>query len=248
MSIKKKAIPKSSKKYIYSILVKLTLIISTIILLLFIIFQLFGTLGEVFGPTNEITIGIALISLIIAMSILLAIFEVLSIKEYRGYILRKPFVKKGKSYLTLEDIFENENRMNILREILINPGIHQNELLRNCDLNKGQLQWHLDVLLKNNIIKKEEYGQYSIYFPITSSKKSIEEFKSLTLKSETTTKVYNLIEKYPGISSSEISKKINLARNTVKYHIDKLSEKNLINFKEKGRKIELYPNIDNLDN
>ncbi len=202
MSIENLTTKKSSKKFLYSILIKLTLIILTVIILIFILFQLFGTLAGVFGPTNEIILGTTLISLIIAMVILLAIFEVLSIKEYRGYIFRKPFIKKGKSYLTLEDIFENENRMNILREILINPGIHQNELLRKCDLNKGQLQWHLDVLLKYHIIKKERYGQYSIYFPITSSTKSIEEFKSLTLKSETTTKVYNLIERYPGISSS----------------------------------------------
>jgi predicted transcriptional regulator len=180
--------------------------------------------------------------------VLLAIFEVLSIKEYRGYILRKSFFKKGKSYLTLEAIFENENRLNILREILNNPGIHQNELLRQCDLNKGQLKWHLDVLLKHRIIKKEKFGQYLIYFPITTSTESIEDFKNLLLKSETSSKIYELIKKSPGISSSEISKKINLARNTVKYHIDKLSERNLIDLRGKGRKIELYPNLENLDN
>ncbi|MFX1589973.1 MAG: winged helix-turn-helix transcriptional regulator, partial [Promethearchaeota archaeon] len=60
-------------------------------------------------------------------------------------------------------------------------------------------------------------------------------------KSETTTKIFKLIQKNPGISSTEISNNINLARNTVKYHIDKLSENNLILFKRKGRKIELYP-------
>ncbi|MBA7647166.1 hypothetical protein ES703_54936 [subsurface metagenome] len=133
--------------------------------------------------------------------------------------------------------------MNILKQILNNPGIHQNELMRNCNLQKGQLQWHLDVLLKHRIIKKEKYGQYTIYFPITSSIESIDAFKNLPTKSETTTKILKLIKNYPGISSSEISKKINLARNTVKYHIDKLSEDNLISLKEKGRKIELYSNI-----
>ncbi|NVM37212.1 MAG: winged helix-turn-helix transcriptional regulator [Candidatus Lokiarchaeota archaeon] len=131
--------------------------------------------------------------------------------------------------------------MNILKEILNNPGIHQNELLRTCNLQKGQLQWHLDVLLKYRIIKKEKFGQYNLYFPVTSSIEAINTFKNLHAKSETTNKTFELIQKNPGISSSEISQKINLARNTVKYHIDKLSENDLIYLKEKGRKIELYP-------
>jgi predicted transcriptional regulator len=96
--------------------------------------------------------------------------------------------------------------------------------------------------LKHHIIKIEKHGQYNLYFPITSSDESIEMLKNLPIKSETTSEILNLIKKKPGISSSEISINLNLARNTVKYHIDKLSKKNLISFKEKGRKIELYPN------
>ncbi|MFW9988133.1 MAG: winged helix-turn-helix transcriptional regulator, partial [Candidatus Odinarchaeota archaeon] len=124
-----------------------------------------------------------------------------------------------------------------------NPGIHQNELLRNCALQKGQLQWHLAVLLKNGIIKKEKYGQYTIYFPITFSAESIKNFKSLPKKAETTENILEIIQKNPGINSSEISRILNLSRNTIKYHIDKLSGNSLIYLKEKGRKIELYPNI-----
>ncbi|MCK4380259.1 MAG: winged helix-turn-helix transcriptional regulator [Candidatus Lokiarchaeota archaeon] len=234
---------KSSKKFTYFSLLKFGLIIFSLVILSVVLYQLIKSMDDFLGPTEEITLRIVLVSILIVIILLLSIFEVLTVKEYRGYFIRKPFIQKGKSYLTLSDIFENENRLNILREIINNPGIHQNELLRNCDLQKGQLQWHLDVLLKNRIIKKEKYGQYTIYFPITSSIEEIDQFKNLPTKSETTTKIFELVQKYPGISSSEISKKINLARNTVKYHIDKLSEKGLIYLKENGRKIELYPNV-----
>jgi len=177
-----------------------------------------------------------------ATILLLSIMEVLTIKEYKGYFLRKSYIKKGKSYLTLSDIFENENRINILTQILNNPGVHHNELLRNCDLQKGQLQWHLDVLLKNHIIKKEKYGQYTIYYPIMSSFKTDDNLRNLNLKSKTTSEVLNTIEEHPGINSSEISRILNLSRNTIKYHIDKLSEENVIRLVRRGRKIELYPN------
>ena len=234
---------KSSKKFTYFSQLKFILIFFSLVILSVVLYQLIKSLDNFFGPAEEITLGIILVSILIVIVLLLSIFEVLTVKEYRGYFIRKPFIQKGRSYLTLTDIFENENRLNILREIINNPGIHQNELLRNCDLQKGQLQWHLDVLLKNSIIKKEKHGQYTIYFPITTSLESIENFKTLPAKSETTEKVLVIIQNNPGINSSKISQILNLSRNTIKYHVDKLSENDLISLKEKGRKIELYPNI-----
>ncbi|MFW9971554.1 MAG: winged helix-turn-helix transcriptional regulator [Candidatus Odinarchaeota archaeon] len=214
-------------------------LISISIILILLILSYEGT----FRPNEIFSFLIILMSILISGILSISIFELITIKEYKAYFIKRIYIKKGKSYLTLTDIFENENRINILTQILNNPGIHQNALLKSCDLQKGQLQWHLNVLLKYHIIKKEKHGQYTIYFPITSSIESIENFKSLPTKSETTSKILELIEKNPGISSSEIAKKTNLARNTVKYHVDKLSENNLILFKEKGRRIELYPKL-----
>lgn len=233
----------SVKKVRFFTLMKFVLIIFSFILLSIILGQIITSELAFLGREKTFTIEFVIVSLLIAVIFLISIFEVLTLKEYKGYIIRRPNIKKGSSYLTLTDIFENENRLNLLREILNNPGIHQNELMRNCDLQKGQLQWHLDVLLKYRIIKKEKFGQYNLYFPITSSIETINTFKNLPTKSETTTKIFELIQKNPGITSSEISQKINLARNTVKYHIDKLSENNLISLKENGRKIKLYSNI-----
>jgi predicted transcriptional regulator len=195
----------------------------------------FGLEGPYFNES-------VIFSLLIALLFLISVFEVLTLKDYKEYIIKRPHVKKGSSYLTLKNIFDNENRLNILKEILTNPGVHQNELLRDCNLQKGQLQWHLDVLLKNGVIKKEKLRQYRIYFPITSSIEAIENFKNLPTKSKTTEKVFDIIQKNPGISSSEISTVINLARNTVKYHVDKLSGNRLIVLKKKGRKIQIYSN------
>jgi predicted transcriptional regulator len=194
-----------------------------------------------FGPNRIITAGIIITSLLIAGVLLLSVFEVLTVKDYKGYFLRKKFIQTGNSYLTLEDIFENENRIKILKQIINNPGIHHNELIRSCQLQKGQLQWHLDVLLRNQIIKKEKYGQFTLYFPITSSFGTVDKLKNFLSKSKTTSKVLNIIQSNPGINSSEISRVLNLSSSTVKYHIDKLSEENLIILKRKGQKIEIFP-------
>jgi len=209
--------------------------------LLILTLHVFFSLEDVFGePINPI-IKFFIIILSITAIILVSLSTVISVKEYKNRFTRKQFFYSGRSRLTLKEIFGNENRKKVIKLILKSPGIHHNELLRECNIQKGQLQWHLDVLLKYNIIRKEKFGQYSLYFPLMNSIETLESFENGLAKSETTTKVFKLIQKNPGISSSEISDKINLARNTVKYHVDKLSESNLILFKKMGRKIELYP-------
>lgn len=221
-------------------LIKSILIIFSLILLIIILFLVISPYEDVFEDPKITQLRLIIFSLLIPAIILVSIFLVLTIKEYSSLFLRKIYIQKGRSYLTIPEIFESESRSKILKQILNNPGIHQNELLRKCNMQKGQLQWHLDVLLKYNIIKKKKFGQYSIYFPILNNLELFEGFENGLAKSETTTQIFQVIQENPGIYSSEIARKINLGRNTVKYHIDKLYKENLIQLEKKGRKIRLY--------
>ncbi|MFX1411759.1 MAG: winged helix-turn-helix transcriptional regulator, partial [Promethearchaeota archaeon] len=158
------------------------------------------------------------------------------------YFKRKSIIADGRSYLSFEDIFENENRKNIINKILLDPGIHNNELLRQCNLQKGQLQWHLYVLLKYGIIKKEKFGQYISFFPVPSKIEVKRAPIKLIKKSKTSLKVLDLIEKNPGINSAIIAKKLNMRRSSVKYHVDKLAKLDFIILEKSNREIKLYLN------
>ncbi|GAG90257.1 unnamed protein product, partial [marine sediment metagenome] len=176
--------------------IKSLLIIFSLILLLIILVQLIDLYEEpTFREGDKIESIIT--SLLITAIVLISTLTVLTLKEFKGYLIRRSHIQKGNSYLTLTDIFENENRLNIINQILRNPGIHHNELLRNCDLQKGQLQWHIDVLLKYNIIKKEKYGQYTIYFPITTSFDANDYLENLIAKSKTTSEILTIIKENP---------------------------------------------------
>ncbi len=175
---------------------------------------------------------------------LISILIVITFKEYKNYFKQKNLQIKSSHNLSFNDIFENENRKKIIDKILLEPGIHNNELLRQCELQKGQLQWHLYVLMQYGIIKKKKIGQYATFFPINMDQKSSENYNTFITKSKTTFKILNMIEKNPGTNSSKIARYLNLGRSAVKYHIDKLSVKNLISLNRKGNKIELFPNQD----
>ena len=228
-----------SRKFKISFFFKLGLTLCSLALLIIIFTLLMLFLEPIFDPSIYF-IKQVVFTLLITTLIFVSVFTVLTINDYRSYFARKIYIKQGRSYLSLADIFENENRLRIVTQILNNPGIHHNELQRSCDLQKGQLQWHLETLLKNNIIKKEKQGQYTIYFPITSSSEAINTYKSRLNKSKTTKNVFDIIIKNPGITSAEISRVLNLSRNSIKYHVDKLVEKQLIKLEKKGHSFKLY--------
>ena len=230
-----------SPKFKISFFFKLGLTLCSLALLIIIFTLLMLFLEPIFDP-SILVIKQVVFTLLITTLIFVSVFTVLTINDYRSYFTRKIYIKQGRSYLSLADIFENENRLRIVTQILNNPGIHHNELQRSCDLQKGQLQWHLETLLKNNIIKKEKQGQYTIYFPITSSSEAINAYKNRLNKSKTTKNVFDIIIKNPGITSAEISRVLNLSRNSIKYHVDKLIEKQLINLEKKGHTFQLYKN------
>lgn len=227
-------------KFRRNFIIKIILFIFSLVLLLVIPF-LIGLLEEilVFDPLIETLISTLYFILILVIIFILTI-TALTVKEYKNYFVRRSYINEGRSYLSLADIFQNESRLNILKQILNNPGIHHNELLRSCNLKKGQLQWHIDTLLKHKIIKKAKSGQFTVYFPITTSEEAIEVFKNQFSKSKTTLEILNLIRKNPGINSAEISRKMNLSRNSINYHINKLLEKHFIRFEKKGRINKLY--------
>ncbi len=240
MVSKMSSITIQSEKFKRNFITKIILFILSLVLLSIISYLLIKLYEELTFDLDIIALRSLLIFLLVPTLIFVLTLTALTVKEYRNYFIRRSYIKEGRSYLTLADIFQNKNRLNILTEILNNPGIHHNELLRSCNLKKGQLQWHIDILLKHSIIKKEKYGQYAIYFPITSSKEAIEAFKNQFSKSKTTLEVFNTIKKHPGINSAEISRIMNLSRNSIKYHIDKLLEKHFIRLEKKGRINELY--------
>ena len=103
---------KKSKKYTHFFLFKFILFIFSLVILIVVLCQLINSLDVFFGLNEEIFLGIILVSILMAVFVLLSIFEVLTVKEYRGYFIRKSYIQKGKSYLNLSMQICILNRLN----------------------------------------------------------------------------------------------------------------------------------------
>ena len=172
--------------------------------------------------------------------VLIALLIAISKEDYINYIKNRITpIEKGFHRLTLQDVLDNENRDKIIDFILKNPGIHLNELLRKTNLSPGNLVWHLDILEKYKIIKKESFEHYIVYFPYYQSN-PISNLDLKLQKSELTLKVLEMIEKEPGIWNNSITKKMKINRKTIHYHIKKLSDLGLIYSEKTGSKKKLF--------
>jgi len=231
--------PKIPKNYhLFYFYFKISLILLTLFLLIFLFYEVSYWSDSFFLDNALESIINTVLLLVIA---LLLIVGSISFLEYKTKFSYRQVTSTGRSYLTIDHIFQNENRINIISQILHNPGIHHNELLRTCNLQKGQLQWHLDILLKNHIVQKENQGQYSLYYANNKIIESSQNIKNGILDSSSTKKVLDMIRENPGINSTYIAKRMKLARNTITYHVDKLMDANLIKVQKKGRKKEIFP-------
>ena len=168
----------------------------------------------------------------------------ISKSDYFQYLKTRTVpIEKGAHRLSLEEVLENENRSKIIDIILKEPGIHFNELLRKTELAAGNLVWHLDILETYKVIGKKRIGNFIAYFPYYQ-KNPISNLDLQLSKSKLTLEILEMIEKQPGLWNSVITKHFKVDHKTIRYHIEKLKDLNLINFKSDGRKKKIFPNLD----
>jgi predicted transcriptional regulator len=168
----------------------------------------------------------------------------ISKKDYFQYLRTRTIpVEKGAHRLSLEQVLENDNRNKIIDLILKKPGIHFNELLREVEIAAGNLVWHLDILETYKVIGKKRIGNFVVYFPYYQ-KNPISNIDLKLQKSKLTLEILEMIEREPGIWNNFITKKMKVDHKTIQYHIKKLIELDLINFRKEGRKKKIYPNFD----
>jgi DNA-binding transcriptional ArsR family regulator len=141
--------------------------------------------------------------------------------------------------LSIEEIFENENRKNIIDQIIQEPGIHFNELRRRIGISIGQLEWHLNLLEQYGIICLTKVGQY-ITFTLRQHTNPLSNLNLELSKSRTTLEILHLISENPQITASELAVRMGLKRNTIKYHVDKLIQSQLIRSERQGRELLLF--------
>lgn len=70
---------------------------------------------------------------------------------------------KVKEKLALEDIFQSKGRIKILKILAIEGELNISEIARRAHINHNSTRYHLNFLVKSNVLQEKIFGRIRIY-------------------------------------------------------------------------------------
>ena len=138
------------------------------------------------------------------------------------------------SRLRRKEVLDNEKRGMIRGYIIANPGDHFTAIRKALDLKNGTLAYHLTVLEKEDIVISVRDGKFRRFFP-AGMKLSEAAYPSKIEES-----ILDIIRETPGITLKDIASLLGASSPTVRYHIRKLEEMNLVRKERYGISVKHY--------
>lgn len=146
-----------------------------------------------------------------------------------------------------ETSIEHPKRDHLYSMIAKEPGITFQELKRNVDYSVSTLQYHLKVLQKNNVIRKEMEKGERIYYSFDTRTSRQHTFLRIGIElNDIQKKILLLISDEPDISQKKIARSFNMNRLNLFYHLKVLLENGYISRRKEGRIVH-YNIVDEKD-
>ncbi|MCK4364704.1 MAG: winged helix-turn-helix transcriptional regulator [Thermoplasmatales archaeon] len=138
-----------------------------------------------------------------------------------------------------EDVLGLKTRRKIYNHILRHPGLHERELSRQLDIPLGTIDYHLFYLKKKGILTVKSDERFSRYY--VSGEVGIKDKKVLAvLRQKVSRKIVIFLLLNPHSLHRDICKYLGLARSTTSFHLNKLSDLEIILRIEIGRETKYY--------
>ena len=126
-----------------------------------------------------------------------------------------------------DEIFEIETRKSIYNLIKDTPGLHFREISRRLAIPKSTLNYHLRYLKKRDLIELRQENRFKRYY----ARKKIGKFEKNILnliRQETPRKILLSMKIYHPVTVKYLSRDIERAPSTIKFHLKKLIEANIV--------------------
>lgn len=125
------------------------------------------------------------------------------------------------------DVLTHATRRMIWNYILSDPGLTLDSLIKALDLNRSTLRYHLNYLIRSDMVKAKKVNGKRCYFANGETPDVIDSV-DLNSLSKHQRKVLTIIKQEAGVSKKAIARKTGININTVTYSINKLIELDLV--------------------
>lgn len=150
-------------------------------------------------------------------------------------LIKKNIVAEG-SKLTREEVLLNSNRRSIYKYINENPGTYSNRIVNSLNLSTFLVNWHLDMLLKFDFIRKEKIDNIDAFYDVNTNPE-YDEVIHIISRDKCSIIIEYLKENRDGCTKYKITKELGLHPNTVTKYINKLVDFGLLIDKNSSNKV-----------
>jgi len=139
------------------------------------------------------------------------------------------FMMGGIKYVTPENVLNTEVRKSLYEYIDSYPGSHLREIARELDLKPSNAAWHLRKLEQTNLVRSREIGGKKVYYLVEGGADARKEaIAEAILRNKNAREIMWYLVNHPGKHLLEIAHALDLNHHTVKWHIKKMFEAELI--------------------
>jgi predicted transcriptional regulator len=122
-----------------------------------------------------------------------------------------------------DEILENYTRGSIFGFIKAKPGSSYSEIRKSLDLVNGHLMYHLNVLLKNEMIKSKKMSNLIYYYPFDMKIPDIENFLTATQKN-----IMRCLNQNGDSKIADIGRAVSISRQSAFNNVRRLSASGLV--------------------
>jgi len=133
----------------------------------------------------------------------------------------------------------NNNRYLIYQYVRNYPGSHLRKISKHLSLGIGNVQYHLDALEKNGVIKSRKISIYKVYYDVGVLGGRHESILAI-LQQETPRSILLYLIENPGSSQTEIANFVGCSSPTIVWHMSNLMKNGIVKHRRDGRFIKYY--------
>jgi predicted transcriptional regulator len=139
------------------------------------------------------------------------------------------FLMGGVKYVTPENVLDTEIRKHLYDYIDEYPGSHLREIARELDLKPSNAAWHLRKLEQTNLVRSRNIGGKKVYYLVEGGVEAKQRAISESiLRNKNARDILQYLTDHPGKHLLEIAHALNINHHVVRWHLNKMSEAELI--------------------
>ncbi|MEK6986417.1 MAG: hypothetical protein AABX89_08595 [Candidatus Thermoplasmatota archaeon] len=132
-------------------------------------------------------------------------------------------------YIDPKVALENPQRSMLYGFVRGNPGVHLKKLSDEFGMKTSSILWHIRKLESAELVRSDRANGYRVFYPVEGGQLVRQVSRAVTaLQNGNARSLFEHVERHPGASLAQVSTATGIHAGTVRWHLRKLKEFNLV--------------------